>query len=256
MGQVTRSSMQSYRRSVAPLLALALFAACGGEGDGVTIKGDVAGLDTIALRGDSLIANAGRSAVVFDSLPKLADSTAATASGEGTLVVPGKDGGLGTDAGNEMSKRAQARGDSMAKAIAAQLAGSSARGARGDTVRGVLTMIGTEPARQVVLKRGEQLIALSGMATTGLSRLAGTEIVVRGVQVTPRDVVVNDYVVRAAQGTPAFDGTLDENGALRLTDGSGTKRVPLPADLRGLTGTRVWVAVKNGAAVAGGVIAR
>lgn len=248
--------MRSSRHSVVSLLTLALLAACSGEGDGVTIKGDVAGLDTIALRGDSLIANAGKSAVVFDSLPKLADSTASTATGEGTLVVPGRDGGLGTDAGNEMSKRAQARGDSMAKAIAAQLAGSAARGARGDTLRGVLTMIGTEPARQVVLKRGDQLISLSGMATTGLSRLVGTEIVVRGVQVTPRDVVVNDYLVRAAQGTPAFDGTLDENGALRLTDGSGTKRVPLPADLRGLIGTRVWVAVKNGAAVAGGVIAR
>lgn len=248
--------LRAVRVAAVLLTTTALLSACGAsEGDGVTIKGDVAGLDTLATRADSLIANAGKPPVVFDSLPRLADSSA-SGTGDGTLVVPGRDGNLGTDAGNEMSRRAQARGDSMARAIAAQLAGGNTGRARGDSVRGVLTMIGTEPARQVVLKAGEQTIALSGMATTGLSRLAGAEIVVHGVQITPRDVVVNDYVVRAAHGAPAFDGLLEEGGTLRLTDGSGTKRVPLPAELRGVTGTRVWVAVKNGAAVAGGVIPR
>lgn len=244
------------RAAAALMTAAVVLGACGaGEGDGVTIKGDVAGLDTLAMRGDSLIANAGKPPLAFDSLPRLADSSA-SGTGEGTLVVPGKDGTLGTDAGNEMSRRAQARGDSMARAIAAQLAGSSTGRSRGDSVRGVLTLIGTEPAKQVVLKAGEQTIALSGMATTGLSKLAGAEVVVHGVQVTPRDVVVNDYVVRAAHGAPAFDGTLEEGGTLRLTDGSGSRRVPLPAELRGITGARVWVAVKNGSAVAGGVISR
>jgi hypothetical protein len=252
----TNSRLDAVRPAAVLVTLAALLGACGSsEGDGVTIKGDVAGLDSLATRADSLIANAGKPPVLFDSLPRLADSSA-SGVGDGTLAVPGKDGGLGTDAGNEMSRRAQARGDSMAKAIAAQLAGSNASRSRGDSVRGVLTLIGTEPARQVVLKAGDQTISLSGMATTGLSRLAGAEIVVHGVQVTPRDVVVNDYIVRAAHGAPAFDGLLEEGGTLRLTDGSGAKRVPLPAELRGVSGVRVWVAVKNGAAVAGGVVPR
>jgi hypothetical protein len=205
------------------------------------------------MRGDSLIANAGKPPVQFDSMPPL-PAPGESGTVDGTLSVPGKDGMVGTDAGNEMSRRAQARGDSMARAIAAQLAGANAARSRGDSVRGVLTFLGTEPARQVVLRQGDATIALSGMATTGLSKLVGTEIVVHGVQVTPRDVVVNDFVVRAANGVPAFDGVLEEGGALRLTDGSGVRRVPLPAEVRGMVGTRVWVAVKNGGAVAGGVI--
>ena len=168
---------------------------------------------------------------MFDSVPQLAD-TAAIARGtvDGTLAgpgIPGSDGMVGTAAGNEMSRRAQARGDSMARAIAAQLAGASNGRSKGDSVRGVLTLVGTEPARQVVLRNGDTNIALSGMATTGLSKLVGTEVVVHGVQITPRDVVVNEYIVRSANGVPAYDGTLDENGVLRLTDGGGTKRVPL-----------------------------
>lgn len=246
------------RLSAASLAAVALVACGPSEGDGVTIRGDVAGLDTIALRGDSLIASAGRPPAMFDSMPRLAQpEVAARGSGDGSLSgpgIPGADGLVGTTAGNEMSRRAQARGDSMAKAIAAQLAGANSARSKGDSVRGVLTMIGTEPARQVVLRNGDTNIALSGMATTGLAKLVGTEVVVRGVLITPRDVVVNDYIVRSANGVTAFDGTLDSNGVLRLTDGGGAKRVPLPSGLRGLSGVRVWVAVKNGAAVAGGVI--
>jgi hypothetical protein len=247
------------RRAMGPALVLAGTVvgpvACGpSEGDGVTIKGDVAGLDTISARADSLIANAGKGPVQFDSIPRLPEPNE-TSSGDGTLSVPGRDGMVGTDAGNEMSRRAQARGDSMARAIAAQLAGANATRSRGDSVRGVLTFTGSEPARQVVLRQGDATITLSGMATTGLAKLVGTEVVVHGVQVTPRDVVVNDFVVRASNGVPAYDGTLEEGGALRLTDGSGVRRVPLPTEVRGYVGARVWVAVKNGNAVAGGVIA-
>lgn len=256
MGLPSDIDRSSRWRLLASGAALALgLSGCGVAGDdGVTIKGDVAGLDTLALRGDSLIANAGKAPAMFDSVPPL-PAPVETGAGDGTLSVPGRDGMVGTDAGNEMSRRAQARGDSMAKAIASQLANANATRSGGDSVRGVLAFAGTEPARQVVLRQGDATISLSGMATTGLSKLVGTEIVVRGVQVTPRDVVVNSYVVRAANGVPALDGTIEESGALRLTDGSGVRRVPLPAEVRGMVGTRVWVAIKNGGAVAGGVIA-
>ena len=244
------------RLAVVVLSATVSAGACGAaDDDRVALKGDVVGFDTLALHPDSLVASVNKPPIVFDSLPRLAEPTAA-GSGEGTLVVPGSDGPVGTDAGTEMSRRAQARGDSMARAIAAQMAGTAGGRARADSVRGVLTLVGSEPARQVALKAGDQTIALSGMATTGLSKLVGAEVVVHGVAVTPRDVVVNDYVVRASNGVPAYDGLLEEGGTLRLTDGSGAKRVPLPAELRGVAGARVWVAVKNGAAVAGGVISR
>jgi hypothetical protein len=237
--------------------ALALTACGGSEGKSVTVSGDVADLERIGLRGDSLLANASRPDL-FDSVPRLAETgEAARGSGNGTLAgegIPGSGGMVGSEVGIAMSRRAQARGDSMAKAIAAQMAGANTSRAARDTVRGVLTLVGVEPARQVVLRQGETSIALSGMATAGLSKLVGTEVVVRGVLITPRDVVVNQYVVRGANGVPAFDGTLEGNGVLRLTDG-GTKRVPLPGSLRGLSGMRVWVAVKGGTAVAGGVIA-
>ncbi|HEY0931917.1 MAG TPA: hypothetical protein VGE27_18485, partial [Gemmatimonas sp.] len=113
---------------------------------------------------------------------------------------------------------------------------------------------GTEPARQVVLQTAEATVALSGMATTGMSRLVGKEVVVRGVKVTPRDIVVSDYIVRAVDGVPAFDGVLDAEGALRLTDGSGVRRLTVPAPLRAYVGARVWIAMRDGAAVNYGIV--
>lgn len=290
-----RQAMQGSGRRVAVRRLLpwcaALLVACGdgSAGGEVTISGDVAGLDTLAFRGDSLLAAADRAPVVFDSLLRasqeeiarqFAESLAvidpdrrteagrATASSAGTLdggtitaealaaagVASASNGG--NSAGGAMSRRAQARGDSMARAFAARLAGggTDADRARADTVRGQLVWQGTEPARTVVLRGPDGAIALSGMATTGMSKLVGSEVVVRGVRISPRDVVVSDFFVRAADGVPAYDGTILTDGALRLTDGSGVRRVPLPSAMQGLTGARVWVALKDGKPYAYGLI--
>ena len=70
---------------------------------------------------------------------------------------------------------------------------------------------------------------------------------------------VRDYLVRASGGVPAWDGTLEDGGELRLTDGTGRKRLPsVPGPLRGLVGTRVWVAFKAGSTTADsyGIIGR
>lgn len=234
----------------------------------VTISGDIPGLDTLGYRGDSLLARAERGpADLLDSLEAMKKASLAATSGttEGLIAnvgtTAGGSGGLATTAGQAMSIRAQARGDSMARAIAQKLAGGSdlAGRTRGDSVRGVVTIVGAEPARQVVLRVGRNNISLSGMATTGLGRLAGTEVMVRGVKITPRDIVVSDYLVRASDGVPAWDGTLDEDGGLRLTDGSGRRRLPsVPSALRGMVGARVWVAFKEGSATADsyGIIGR
>ena len=257
-----------------PLAAL-LLVACGGN-DGVTIRGDVAGLDTLALRGDSLIAEANRAPTVIDSLRaasqeeikrQLAESlavidptsrpTAAAGSGAAGSAAAAAvtNANPGTSAGGIMSRRAQARGDSMAKAFAARLTGSgAAERARGDSVRGVLVWQGTEPARIVVLRSPTGTVTLSGMATTGLGRLVGSEVVVRGVRVSPRDLVVAEYFVRAADGVPAYDGVILEDGSLRMSDGSGVKRVPIPIGMQGMIGARVWVAPQDGKPQAYGLI--
>lgn len=254
--------------------------ACATGDNTVTISGDVPGLDTIGLRGDSLLALADQSVRVIDSMKaavraELArtESPTVSESGDGRLTLPGDEGAgesreardvrnaaiaaSALSAGNAMSQRAQARGDSMARAIAQRLVGDgNTDRTRGDTLRGVLAFQGEEPARAVVLRVGSVMVSLSGMATSGLSRLVGTEVVVRGVKVTPGDIVVADYIVRAADGVPAYDGVLGEEGDLRMTDGSGIKRVPLPEALRGVKGARVWIAVKNGAPTAYGLVGR
>ena len=256
---------------VLPLL-LAV-AACGGGDGTVTVKGDVPDLDIAALRGDSLVAEATRPLLDPGSLADYTDSTALpvdsvrettpatarplarSAATATTVAGPGD---------NPMSRRAQARGDSMARAsaraYASALKGASRAG--GDSARGVVTLTGTAPARQTVLKdRNGAIITMSGMATSGLARLEGAEVVVRGVRITPRDVVVSDYIVRSVNGNPAWDGRLEEstNGwTLQLTDGSGRKRISaMPSGLRGLAGSRVWVSIRTGETpIAFGLIGR
>jgi len=261
-----RRPSKSAGRAAWRLALLCAVAACNRD-KGVTVSGDIPGLDTLGYRGDSLLAQAERGPVDLIDPRTTANDTSAIAgrgSNEGTIAnvnSASRSGGLATTAGQAMSLRAQARGDSMARAIAQRLAGGSdlAGRTRGDSVRGVVTIVGAEPARQVVLRVDGNNIALSGMATSGLGRLAGTEVVVRGVKITPRDIVVSDYLVRASDGVPAWDGTLDEGGGLRLTDGSGRKRLPsVPAALRGMVGARVWVAFKEGSATADsyGIIGR
>jgi hypothetical protein len=263
------------------LLASAVLTGCLGDSGSVHIKGDVAGLDSLALRGDSLIARAERGErASLDSMrvameAQLASGVSGVAAGVASGVTTGAGDGVlvatststaptprepatalrPSDIGAEMTRRAQALGDSMAKAAAARLVGTTGTNrSRGDSLRGVLVFQGTEPARQVVLRTADATVALSGMATTGMSRLVGKEVVVHGVKVTPRDIVVADYVVRAADGVPALDGVLDAEGALRLTDGGGLRRVSVPSTLRPYVGARVWIALRDGVAVNYGII--
>ncbi len=248
----------SWARLSWPLLLFAVVA-CD-RGNSVTVSGDIPGLDTLGYRGDSLLAQAGRPpADLIASAQGAPVGTVDSTIARGTRAASGDAPAM--TAGEAMSLRAQARGDSMARARAPQRAGGNdpSGRTRADSVRGVVTLVGVEPARRVVLRVGGNDVSLSGMATAGLRRVAGTEVMVRGVKITPRDIVVSDYLVRASGGVPTWDGILERGGALRLTDGSGRKRLPsVPVELRGMVGARVWVAFKNGSATADsyGVISR
>lgn len=259
-------------RSATAALAAALAAACGGSQDTIIPKATPEEIEAASARADSMLRAPDRTEQMLDSMRRAMDrqvdsAMVSTGSGDGTIAPVLTDAGaaavaataeLAASAGQEMSRRAQARGDSMARAIAAQLAATDASSgrARGDSVRGVLVWQGTEPARNVALKQGAQTVTLSGMATGGLGKLVGTEVTVRGVKVTPRDVVVSDFVVRAHEGVPALDGIIESDGSLRLTDGSGVRRVTLPEPVREMTGARVWIAQRNGRTTGYGLIVR
>ncbi len=237
-------------------MLVALGGAVGCRDDGtVTIRGDVADLDSLGFLGDSLFARADAPLRMMDSL-RAADSLRAVTGTQRNRASRARpdSGALPTRRPNvtALSPRAQAEADSMATAL--RLASSAASGrSRGDTVRGIVTLVGEEPARQVVLRtnNGATTITLSGMATTGLARLAGAELMVRGVKITPHDVVVAAFVVRAMHGVPALDGRLEGGAAegwwLELSDGTGRKRLAaLPAPLQELEGSRVWIATGTG----------
>jgi hypothetical protein len=116
----------------------------------------------------------------------------------------------------------------------------------GDTVRGVVGVSGTAPMTQVTVQPLDgTLITVNGMAAGDISRLAGAEIVVRGVRTSPREVVVTEYVVRRVEGADAVDGMLlsgTEGLMLLSRDGERRRVANAPAGLRALVGSRVWIA--------------
>jgi len=237
-----------------------LLNACDRKGSGeVVLSGDVPGLDTLATRADILLAGPARSVFLEDSL-RAATMAALPRQAEAALraapIATAPDPATATpnSAGREMSQRAYARAESLMRSGTGSVSANVGAGgaAQRDTVRGTLVMKGTAAAPQMVLltRNGNTEVALSGMATSALSRMDGIEVVVRGVLVSPRDVVVSDYIVRGVKGVPAFDGVLSQaDGAwsLALTDGSGKKRLAtVPPTLRSAVGTRVWVSVQPG----------
>jgi len=243
------------------MLAALLGVACAGGGsDGsVSIRGDGQRLDrpptADSIRSgrsdnkstrDSMLADIEVQRQSLKSAPELAAIAPPTA-GAKIAATPTK----------ASLARAKAHSDSIAsvartgaqKILAVE--SNASRRAKGDSVRGVVALIGGSAAPHLVLHTSGNIdVALSGMATAGMSKLAGVEVVVRGFKVSTRDVVVSDYVVRAKNGVPAFDGILNAAGGgweLALTDGTGRKHLSLvPSPLRPATGTRVWVSLRPG----------
>ena len=254
----TRPSLRSI------LCCLFVVTACGEPKGSVTIRGDAPGLDSMGRVGDQLAAQLGSGPPSIDSIRAQLDATIRAAQQRGMADSTPVGGAFDTtnplpspsrssDAGDIMTRRAHARGDSMAKAAAARFSGGvNGKGvAKGDTIRGVVTLVGTGAAKQVVLRTigGASTVTLSGMATNGLAQLAGTEIMVRGLKTSPRDIVVLSYVVRAVGGIPAWDGVLQLTGGqwmLRLTEGGFKKVANVPEVLRSRPGARIWMSIRSG----------
>jgi hypothetical protein len=118
--------------------------------------------------------------------------------------------------------------------------------ALGDTVRGVVAVVGAASMSQVTIQVAQGgSVMLNGMAVGDIGRLAGAEVVARGVRTSPGELVVADYSVRRIDGVDATDGLLiaaADGLMLSMRDGERRRVSNAPAGLQALVGTRVWIA--------------
>jgi hypothetical protein len=118
--------------------------------------------------------------------------------------------------------------------------------AAGDSLRGRVAVVGSEPATSAALTMdGGPGVTLAGLSRAAAERLAGLEVVVWGAAEEPRSFRVSRFAVRAANGVAAVDGVLlRESGRDLLLTADGRRlAVPhLPAALAGRTGARIWLA--------------
>lgn len=127
--------------------------------------------------------------------------------------------------------------------------GAGERGAAaGDTLRGTVAVVGSEPATMVALRPvgGGAEVLLDGEPVRELRTLSGVEVQLTG-RAGPgeRRFTVRSFAVRGVDGVPAVDGVLVAEGDalyLRLSGGELRRIAHPPAALRALVGRRVWVA--------------
>ncbi len=139
-----------------------------------------------------------------------------------------------------------------------------------DTVRGKVSVVGSEPMTEVVLSplAGGAPVALAGSQRVTLRGLGGLEVMVTGrltgkmSAAIPRggaEFEADSFVVRAVDGVAATDGivaTSDGMFFLVTTDGRRLSADHLPALLKQKIGARVYLAGSlDGAPVSYGVIA-
>lgn len=131
---------------------------------------------------------------------------------------------------------------------ASRPAGSEISGgsAAADTLRGIIGVVGAEPAVEVILaKRGSAApVTLTG--DTRLLRLvSGTEVWVHGKPSASNSFEVTRFEVRSVDGMPALDGVLALDAGRLVLVTPDRLRHPIahpPAALRDALGARVWIA--------------
>lgn len=150
--------------------------------------------------------------------------------------------------------RARSLGDSIANAKVGKLVGQNRAVASGDSARGLIQFNAKVPGTRPVLMvdGGRTSVALTGIGVDGLSALNGADVVVHGMRVSPRDIVVSSYNVRAVGGFPVLDGELEraEKGGwnISLSDKSGTRALAsIPEALQTALGARIWIDASNAA---------
>lgn len=130
----------------------------------------------------------------------------------------------------------------------------TAAAATGDTARGMVRIVGSEPNTAAILDGPAGVVALGGPALTLLRRAVGAEVTVRGTLTNELDLmaapngarrfVVADFVVRTSDGNAVTDGVLElDNGSysLRLANGERRPIIQLPDELKAHVGERIYI---------------
>jgi hypothetical protein len=122
--------------------------------------------------------------------------------------------------------------------------GPPAGGAGPDSLRGTVSVVGSEPATSVAIQTGDgRAFTLLG-ERPALDRLAGLEVAVWGVAAGPVPSLpregfrVERFAVRASDGVPAVDGVVQPDGTLLTAEGHRQALTGLSAYA---PGTRLWV---------------
>ncbi|MCU0634477.1 MAG: hypothetical protein MUE41_06355 [Gemmatimonadaceae bacterium] len=244
------------------LLLLASVVGCDRGGSGTSFAGDGENLDSLAARGDSIAALAMRGFTAADSAQAVAEGaqrvrdeisrrTRDTTTTEGRAVTRAT--AAETSAGQVIVGASPVVPPRVATDLPAAspvpppIAGDLSRArALGDSIRGIVAVVGSAPMTQVVVRLTDgSTVTLNGMAASDIGRVAGTEVMVRGVRTTPMEMVAAEFAVRTVEGMPAADGMLvATSDGLVLLGRDGTRRQVsnAPPSLRALAGARVWIA--------------
>lgn len=124
------------------------------------------------------------------------------------------------------------------------MSGGIASASQPDSLVGVVSVTGTSFEQHVVLRVAgrAQALATTSADSASLSRVAGTEVVVRGRAEGNLFRVVT-FTVRRVNGAPVADGTLLREGGLFVlqTAGGRSEIRNAPAAFASLIGARIWV---------------
>jgi hypothetical protein len=113
-----------------------------------------------------------------------------------------------------------------------------------DTIRGLVLIVGAEPAALPVIQVGTRAVNLAG-STAALRSLDGLEVTAQGRAMQDGSFHVASFQVRALTGIPAVDGILVQENTRFLLHTAAGERLPiayLPPMLREHLGARVWLA--------------
>lgn len=119
-------------------------------------------------------------------------------------------------------------------------------GMDGDTLRGLVAIVGSEPGTWAVLQMdaGRRAVTLLGDRRL-LDRLSGLEATVWGTPDESGMFQVERFEVRGSGGIAAVDGVIERRGGGYVLVTHGGRALPiarLPETLRSSVGARVWLA--------------
>ena len=139
-----------------------------------------------------------------------------------------------------------------------------------DTARGIVKVIGSVPTTSLVVARNDvpgEVLSLIGPARDLVRNVVGAEVKIIGRQTSDSDLmaapggayrfIVDSFVVRASDGTPAHDGILElSDGKYSLRTGDGIRHpiTVLPDALRPHVGSRIYIVGAVATPAAWGII--